>query len=508
MTRFRLLGLLLAGTLLPGDTPLPLPEAPLRLVIADADAFNRELSGDFRAFLSGTPRPGEPVTSAWRKSQVGSKLENQWRLLGHDLPWTWVQLAQLHPRSLGLALLQVGELEAVLVVDTPLAGLPLHLPKGSPRTFHGAPYALVTRGAGDGGADLDRRMGLAWARLGSRLVLATSERAMRLAIDAAQNGRGLRPALPGLVAMELDLDALRRDRYFRREFPFAAGPETGVVHAALRREGGRMVELRTGSGEPGPGVYRFDSAGWAAAGWESGGQTFWSAFRRGLLEPVPVLQDLPVPALGPLPDASAGNPGAYAVDFTRARPRTGERPGEIGDLGPWQALLARQNVATWGFCLGRDGVRRLAFPWPAALDGVFLEQCRATEARRAGAASVVQVNGTQEIQVGPGLPVLALRRAGALLWAAPSAQALQHLPAASLDAGLVRWGRVDLRAVRAEAGRWASVEGPERPETVRPLSDQVLGLLGWMPKVTSISVERRRSAGGWEERVVFGTPGP
>jgi len=107
--------------------------------------------------------------------------------------------------------------------------------------------------------------------------------------------------------------------------------------------------------------------------------------------------------------------------------------------------------------------------------------------------------------VGPGLPVLALRRAGPLLWAAPSAQAIQDLPEPRLDPGLVRWGRVDLRAVRGEAGRWARVEGPARPETVRPLSDQVLGLLGWMPSLTSLAVERRRTADGWEERVQFGT---
>ncbi|MDR3673018.1 MAG: hypothetical protein P4L36_19390, partial [Holophaga sp.] len=99
----------------------------------------------------------------------------------------------------------------------------------------------------------------------------------------------------------------------------------------------------------------------------------------------------------------------------------------------------------------------------------------------------------------------ALRRAGPLLWAAPSAGDLQDLPQAGLDPALVRWGRVDLDAARAEAGRWARVEGPARPEAVRPLSDQVLGLLGWMPTITVLSVERRRTADGWEERVRFGT---
>jgi hypothetical protein len=508
MTRFRpclaALAALLACAVLPAQEPLPLPEAPLRIVIPDAAAFDAELSGEFRAFLAGAPRGGEPVTAAWRRSRVGSKLENQWLLLGRDLPWTWVQITQLRPRAVGLALLDVGHLEAVLVVDTPLAQLPLTLPKGAARTHRGAAYTLVTRGAADGSADKDRRMGLAWARLGTRLILATSERSMGLAIDAAQAGRGLRTPLQGLAAMELDLDALRKDRYFRREFPFAQGPETGLVRAALRREQGRLVEVRTGASEPRSGVYRFDGAGYAAAGWEPGGQGFWAAFRRGLLEPVPAPEDRPVPAPGPLPDAAPGPPSSYIVDFTQPRPLPGTRPGQEADLGPWRALLAQQEIPSWGFFITGDGVRRMAFPWPEAMDPDFLERCRATAGRRAGRASVVEVDGAREIRVGPGLPVLALRRAGPLLWAAPSARYLEGLPEPKLDPQLVRWARVDLGAVRAEAGRWAKVEGPEQPERVRPLSDQVLGLLGWMPAVTSIAVERRRTADGWEERVQFG----
>jgi hypothetical protein len=499
MIRFPLFVLLASGLL--AQTPLPLPQAPVRILIPDAAAFDAELSGGFRTFLTGTA-PSEPVTAAWRKSRVGSKLENQWRLLGRDLPWSWVQIAQLRPRSVGLALLQVGQLEAVLVVDTPLAKLPIPLPKGAARSHQGVGYTLVTRGAGDGG-DPDRRLGLAWARMGSRLILATSERSMVLAIQAAQAGTGLTPGLPGLAAMELDLDALRRDRYFRREFPFAQGPETGLVRTALRREQGRLVEVRSGSPETRSGVYRFEAAGYAAAGWEDG-PGFWTAFRRGLLEPVPVPEERPVPALGPLPDAVPA-PGAYAVDFTQPRPRPGERPGEVADLGPWQALLARQPVANWGFCVAADGTRRIAFPWPEALDAEFLECCRATEARRAGRATVALVDGAREIRVGPGLPALALRRAGPLLWAGPSAEALKVLPDPRMDPTLVRWGRVELSAVRAEAARWAAMEGPARPEVVRPLSDQVLGLLGWMPSVRSIAVERRRTADGWEERVVFET---
>ena len=492
---------LAASLTLAAEAPLPLPDAPLRLVIPDAQAFDAALTGDFRHFLAGEPREDDPVASAWRRSRVGSKLEDQWLRLSKDLPWTWGEILQLKPRALGLSLLQVGHLEAVLVVDTPLAQLPLTLPKGKPRTEGGMAYTLVTRGAADGSGDKDRRMGLAWARLGSRLILATSERAMKLAIAQAQAGRGLETPLPGLVAMELDLDALRKDRYFRREFLFPDGPEAGRMRVALRKEGGRMVEVRTGTGEPRAGVYTFQAPA-AAAGWEPDGTGFWTAFRRGLLEPVPQPLDRPVPALAPLPDAAPGG-DRYAVDLTKPLAAPGGAKGEEGDLAPWAALLAKAPVPSWGFRVTADGVRRLAFPWPESRDAEFLELCRATAERRAGRATVTRAGDLREIRVGPGLPALALRRTGAVLWAAPSARDLEDAPTPAPDAALVRWARVDLDAVRAEKGRWEKVEGPAQPERVRPLSDQVLGLLGWVPGTHAIAVERRRTAGGWEERVVF-----
>ena len=69
----------------------------------------------------------------------------------------------------------------------------------------------------------------------------------------------------------------------------------------------------------------------------------------------------------------------------------------------------------------------------------------------------------------------------------------------------MRWARVDLGAARAEAERWGRVEGPAAPERVRAFSDRVLGLLGWMPSVRAISVERRQGEAGWTERVTFET---
>ena len=67
----------------------------------------------------------------------------------------------------------------------------------------------------------------------------------------------------------------------------------------------------------------------------------------------------------------------------------------------------------------------------------------------------------------------------------------------------MRWARVDLAAARAQAAAWARAEGPAAPERVRPFSDRVLGLLGWIPSVQAISVERRQTGEQWTERVVF-----
>ena len=101
-------------------------------------------------------------------------------------------------------------------------------------------------------------------------------------------------------------------------------------------------------------------------------------------------------------------------------------------------------------------------------------------------------------------PSLALRRTGALLWVGASARDLKDMPQPKAEADLIRWAQVNLDAVRAESSRWAKVEGPARPEQMRPLSDRVLGLLGWMPSTRSIRVERHRTAAGWSETVTFG----
>lgn len=490
------------------EVKLPLPEAPVRVVIPDAAAFDTALSGAYRNAFLGTPQEGDPLVAAWRQSRVGSKLEDQWSKLSGDLPWTWEQIRKLRPRAIGFALLEVGHLEAVMAIETPLAVLPISLPAGSARSHRGVSYALVTPGAADGSDDAERRLGLAWAHLGGRLLLATSERALTLAIDEAQAGRGFEPPLPGLVSLELDLAALRQDRYFRREFLFPEGPETGKVRAALRLEAGRLVEVREGTGEPRGSVFAFEAPAAAAAGWEPEGQPFWSALRVGLLEPIPKPAEKPLPAVVglPLPTQQVAE-DRYAVNFTRPLVVPGAPPWEEGDLALWRALFDRQPVSSWGYWLTADGVRRLVFPWPQARDAELIELCRSTVARRAGRATVVRAGDTQEIRVGPELVALAVKRTAGFVWVGPTARDLATVPAPKATSDLVRWAQVDLAAVRAESGRWAKAEGPARPEQVRPLSDRVLGLLGWMPATSSLSVERRKTASGWTERISFSAAG-
>jgi hypothetical protein len=485
------------------DPGLPLPPAPVHLVIPDVTAFDAALTGAWRRMLLGEPEDGDPLVAAWRQSPVGSKLETQWALLAGDLPWTWEQVLATKPRSLGLALLSPGSLEAVLVLETSLATLPVPLPRGTAGTHAGVAYALVSRGAGDG-ASGDRRPGLAWARHGGRLFLATSERALHLALDEALAGRGTAAALPGLVALDLDLPALRADRYFAREFPGAPGPEDGHVKAALRLEGGRLVEVREGTGASGPPGFSFDSPDAVAAAWDWDGDALWPALRSGLLEPIPSPLSLPIPPLQPLPGTSrdvAEDRYLVRIDKPPAGPGA---PWDEGDLRAWRGLLAKRPAGGWGYRIAKDGERAVVFAWPASAMTDLENACRATVERRSGPIEMVTVGDVRELRAGPGLPVLALRRAGAFVWIGSSARALAEVSVPLPSPEIVRWARLDLRAVRAESDRWARAEGPAAPERVRPFSDRILGLLGWMPSTSSLALERRQTATGWSERLVFG----
>ena len=483
------------------ETSLPLPPAPVRLVIPDAAAFDAALTGAYRRALTGEADEGDPVVAGWRRSQVGAKLEDQWSKLAGDLPWTWTEIQKLNPRAVGLALLDVGHLEAVLIVDAHVGVLPTFLARGTPATHGGVAYQVLRRGAADGSDDPDRRMGLAWAWLGSRLVVTTSERAMVLTLDQHISGHGFEAPLPGLVSVDLDADALRQDRYFRREFVFGPDTVSGHVFAALRLENGQLVEVRQGSGEAGPDGVSFEWPRAVAAAWEPGAEDLAATLRAAVLEPLATLTDRPVPAVSALPPARAADTDRYLVNLERTSATAA--PAEEGDLATWRQLFDTTPVSGWGYALGPEGSRRIGFPLPAARDEEILRLCQATLTRRAGPVTVAAVGAAREIRVGPGLPALALRRTGGFLWIARSAAELADAPTPTPSTGLVRWARLDLEAARVEGARWNRAEGPAAPEQVRPFSDRVLGLLGWMPETTSVEVERRRTPGGWAERVVF-----
>jgi hypothetical protein len=489
-----------AGTSEPG---LPLPEAPVRLIIPDVPAFDAALTGAWRRALLGRPEDGDPLVAAWRRSPVGTKLEAQWGLLSGELPWTWEDVLALKPRAIGLALFSAGSLEAVLVIETPLAAVPATLPKGTAKTHGGMAYALVTRGAGDGETG-DRRLGLAWARKDGRLFLATSERALLLALDEALAGKSVAPFLPGLASLELDQKGLREDRYFRREFAWAPGPEEGRVRAALRLESGHIVEVREGTGASWPPAFSFEVGTTVAAAWEPDGALLWPALRAGLLEPIPSPLDRPVRPLRPLPKtAREAAEDHYLVHLDRP-PVGPNAPWDEGDLATWRTLLEKRPSSGWGYAITREGERVLGFAWPAGAIADLEKACRATLERRAGTVTVVATGDTREMRIGPGLAAIALRRTGDYVWLASSARAIAAAAAPRPSPDVVRWARLDLRAVRAESERWARAEGPAAPERVRPFSDRLMGLLGWMPATSTMALERRQTAAGWSERLVFG----
>ena len=480
---------------------LPLPDAPVRLVIPDATAFDAALSGSFRSAALGEIAAEDPLVSAWRQSQVGSKLEVEWSKLSSDLPWTWTQIRRLQPRSLGLALLSAGALEAVLVIETPLAALPVTPPSGTTKVHGGISYSLVAHGVGDAEGSDERRAGLSWTRHQGLLVLATSERVLKLTLDEILAGRGVGPFLPGVASLELDLDRLRKDRYFVREFIFGTGRDEGRVHAALRIENGSVVELREGRGTKADAGFAFDVRA-VGAGWEPESDGLAQALRAGLLEPSTGLIERPVAPLTALPAVAGEAADRYLVRMDRPPMQPGAA-WEEGDLAVWRELLARRPAPGWGWFVDATGGRALVFAWPQKQQAELEAACRATLARRAGRVEDANAADALELRVGPGLPSLAVRRTGDFVWIGSSAATLAALATPRAAGDLVRWGRVDLTAVRGEAGRWARAEGPAAPERVRTFSDRVLGLLGWMPSVREVSVERRQTEDRWTERICF-----
>ncbi|HKC23893.1 MAG TPA: hypothetical protein VKF32_04080, partial [Thermoanaerobaculia bacterium] len=367
------------------------------------------------------------------------------------------------------------------------------------KTHRGVPYHLVARGAGDEGTAA-RRIGLAWARSKGILILATSERALHLSLDRALSGSGVAPFLPGLASLRLDLPALRKDLYFRREFLFAEGvdgPPDGVLLAALRLDGGRLVEVREATlaaapatqasgGSASAGTWPTERRDVAAAGWETDGSRLFGALRRGFLEPVPRPPERPVPDRRPIPDPSVNRViDTYLIDV--GRPIAIEGKGGEGELPKWVEALSLPSKDGFGWEIAPGGARRLVLEAGPELEKRLTALAEETETRRAG--PVARASG--ELLVGTRLPALAWKRAGGWLWIAARASDLADVPEPRRAKDVARWGHLALPELSSEGRLWARAEGPFSPETTRPFADRVLGLLGWAPRVGAIDVERR-----------------
>lgn len=483
--------------------PLPLPDAPVLVVIPSPAAFGAALGGGLKGALEGTLAEGDPVLAAWRRTRVGAKLGGQWEAFGKDLPLTWKEISALRPSAVGLSLLSAGSLEAVLAIRTAAAALPLKLPAGSPREHRGIPYRLVAPGAGDGRKD-DRRMGLAWANARGVLLVATSERALQLSLDRLVAGTGPAPLPDGLVSMRLDLDALRKDRYFRREFPWdgTAVPTAGILRCALRIEGKDLVEVREGSGpaiSPAP-RWPLAGRGTTASGWEPGAERLAAALRLGTVAPWPGSGPPRPPAAAPLPSAAIADQ-RYLVDLRQPGPAEGPA-GEDPDAAAWRSLVAGLAPPGWGWETGERGAVRVVFKAPPSFEPLLAARIEATLERTAGGARRVASPGGSAWSVGPGLAVVSVLRRGEWLWVGNPLP--PDLPEPAESPGLVRWARFERAALEAEAPAWKEAEGPFSPEKTRPFSDRILGLASWAPRVGALSVERRSGPNEtFTERVVF-----
>ena len=496
---------------------LPLPKAMIRLSISDVPAFDRALGGGFRNALQGTLPAEDGVAAGFRQSQVGAKLIDQWERFDGDAGLSFRTIVDLQTTALALAVLNIGHMEMVLVLETPAAALPDLLEEGTSRIASGRTYHLIRTGAADEGADGETRMGLAWAKDKGLVVLTTSERAMKLALEAIARGERFTPTLTGLTSLELDMAALHSDLYFKRDFFFdtlADSAETrGILKAALRLEANRLVEVREGtiatSGSSKGAT--FEAPGALASGWINDGSRILAELRRGVLEPLPSPSMTPRLSVAPLPSAkSATAEDRYAVNIESAVAPAGGSLAESAEIEQWTALLASQNVAGFGYVTTKARSRLIAIPWPKERDADFSGLIEATLTRRGARLSPVSAGGgeVREYRFGPNLPALAFRRAGDFLWIGRSPAEVRTAPAIAWNDALARFSKLDLTAVRGEARRWQSVEGPRSSESARPFSDRVLGLLGWMPTIRTFEVERRVTGSTFTERVTFGFPAP
>lgn len=499
----------------PATVGLPLPAAMIRLAIPDVRAFDAALGGGFKKALYGTLPEDDGVARGFAQSQVGAKLHDQWTRFHGDTALSFQTLIELQASSAALAVLNIGHMEMVLVLETPLAALPDIFEAGTSRIDSGRTYHLVRTGAADEGASGETRMGLAWSKDRGLLVMTTSERAMKLALSAVAQGERFTPKLPGLAGLELDLDALRDDLYFKRDFLFGTLPgaseSRGKVSAALRLESGRLVEVREGAASAtGQRGAVFEAKDAVASGWIGDASTLLAELRRGVLEPVPNPAARPQLAIAPLPAARAASAeDRYAVSVEVPALLPGGSSSETAEIEAWSALLSAQPLAGFGYLVTPSRARLIAIPWPKEKDADLSALLEATLTRRGARLVPASATGdSRQYVLGPGLPVLAYRRMGEFIWLAPSAADLRFAPAIAWSNEVTRFSKLSLQAARDEGRRWARIEGPRSSENVRPLADRVLGLLGWMPAVRTLEVERRVTGSAFKERVVFGVAPP
>lgn len=505
-----------AAPVSPSVAGLPLPDAIVRLSIKDVRAFNAALGGGFKKALYNTLPENDGVAAGFGQSQVGAKLTDQWSRFRGDTELSFQTIVDLQTTSMGLAILNVGHLEMALVLQTPLAVLPDVFEAGTSRLEHGRTYHLVRTGAGDEGAGGETRMGLVWSRDSGFLIITTSERAMKLTLAAMEAGERFAPKLDGLASLELDTDALKNDLYFKREFLFGslsnADESKGRISAAVRLDAGRLVEVREGAlAKTGQRGATFEATDAIASGWIGDASQLLAELRRGLIEPVPQPNLMPQLEVAALPSSRASTADdRYVTNIEVAGPMNGVTLTESAEVDAWTALLSAQPVAGFGYAVLKSRARLLAIPWPKERDAEMSTLIDATLTRRGArlAPSSAASSDAKQYFLGPNLPVLAFKRSGDFIWIAPSAADLAKAPAITWSNELVRFSKLNLTEVREEGMRWARIEGPRSPEHARPLSDRVLGLLGWMPTVRTLEVERRVTGAAFKERIVFGIAPP
>ncbi|MEO8359039.1 MAG: hypothetical protein ABI672_03330 [Vicinamibacteria bacterium] len=514
-----------AAPVSPSIAGLPLPDAMVRLSIKDVRAFNAALGGGFKKALYNTLPENDGVAAGFGQSQVGAKLTDQWARFRGDTELSFQTIVDLQTTSMGLAILNVGHLEMALVLQTPLAALPAIFEEGTSRIDHGRTYHLVRTGAGDEGSGGETRMGLVWSRDAGFLIITTSERAMKLTLAAMETGERFAPKLDGLASLELDTDALKSDLYFKREFLFGslsnADESKGRISAAVRLDAGRLIEVREGAlAKTAQRGATFDAPGAIASGWIGDASQLLAELRRGLLEPSPQPSLMPQLSVAALPSSRASTADdRYVTNIEVAAPVNGVTLTESAELDAWTTLLSAQPVAGFGYATLKSRARLLAIPWPKERDAEMTALIDATLTRRgarlapssatsASPASPASSTDAKQYFLGPNLPVLAFKRSGDFIWMAPTAADLAKAPTITWSNELVRFSKLNLTEVREEGKRWARIEGPRSPEHARPLSDRVLGLLGWMPTVRTLEVERRVTGAAFKERIVFGIAPP